>query len=179
MAAGCSSPKPSKSSSSTTSAPERTTSTTAPTTTTTTTTDPAHPISVAIDGLPSTITRGSAPVVFRIVVSNSSDSAAFDVAPLFTLAGPPCNCVQGTLERQDPTTNIWAPAPFPQGDGYNPLERAEGGVIVPARGSVTIEMRLTVSSANPPKSATASASAVQLPEHTELAVVHVPVEIIR
>lgn len=152
-------PAPSTSAAPTTS-PVPTTSTPA------TTTGPI--VSVALADLPASIKRGSAPVSFRIVLSNAGDTDAIGVAPLFQLVGPPCNCVAGTLERRAPSTGAWTPAPLPEGDGYDPLERAEGPVTVPAHGSVSIEERITVSAANNPKAATALGYAVNLADHRQL-----------
>ena len=106
--------------------------------------------------------------------------AGAGVAPLFQLVGPPCNCLAGTLERRDPTTGIWSPAPLPEGDGYNPLERAAGPVTIPAHASVTVDERITVSAANNPKAASAMAVAVRLADHAQVgATATVPVEITR
>ena len=155
--------------------------TTSPVPTTSTPATATGPIvSVALADLPASIKRGSAPVSFRIVLSNAGDTDAIGVAPLFQLVGPPCNCVAGTLERRDPSTGAWTPAPLPEGDGYDPLERAEGPVIVPAHGSVSIEERITVSASNNPKAATALGYAVNLADHRQLGpVASLPVEITR
>ena len=179
LAAGCSShaaPATTSQPSAVSTAPVPATAPTTPTTTT----PPAGPsISVALDGLPASIRRGAGPVAFRIVLANSGDTAATSVAPLFQLVGPPCNCVAGTLERRDPRNGLWLPEPLPEGDGYDPLERAVGAVSIPAHASVTIDERITVSTANNPKAASALAYAVNLPDHRQLAVATVPVEITR
>ena len=152
-----------------------------PTSTTTTTTATAGPsVSVALSGLPASIRRGSGPVGFQIVLTNDGGADAVGIAPLFQLVGPPCNCLAGTLERRDPTTGIWSPAPLPEGDGYNPLERAAGPVTIPAHASVTVDERITVSAANNPKAASAMAVAVRLADHAQVgATATVPVEITR
>ena len=179
LAAGCSShaaPATTSQPSAVSTAPVPATAPTTPTTTT----PPAGPsISVALDGLPASIRRGAGPVAFRIVLTNGGDTQATSVAPLFQLVGPPCNCVAGTLERRDPSTGRWMPEPLPEGDGYDPLERAVGAVSIPAHTSVTIDERITVSTANNPKAASALAYAVSLPDHRQLAVATVPVEITR
>ena len=180
LAAGCSSHAATVTTtqrSTTTTAPQRPTTTTSPSTTTTA---PAGPsVSVSLEGLPASIRRGSGPIGFRIVLANSGDTAATSVAPLFQLVGPPCNCVAGTLERRDPRNGLWLPEPLPEGDGYDPLERAVGAVSIPAHASVTIDERITVLTANNPKAASALAYAVSLPDHRQLAVATVPVEITR
>jgi len=165
--------------SSTSAVPARSLATTTTAMTTTTTTAGATTVSVALDGLPSSIRRGAGPVAFRIVLTNDGD-APVAAAPLFELVGPPCNCVAGSLERLDRGRGVWLPAPLPEGDGYDPLERAEGPEAIAPHASVTIDERITVSAANAPKAATALAYAVDVATHRQLgAVASVPVEITR
>ena len=136
--------------------------------TATTPTTPKGQLVVGLTGLPQAIDAGSSPIPFQMTLTNDSPQSYADVAPLFQMVGGPCNCVQGSLQRFDPSVGQWEPAPMPEGDGYNPVSAASGGVNLAPGATVTIEYQLTLLSTNPGKAVQAIARAVQLPQDTQI-----------
>jgi hypothetical protein len=125
---------------------------------------PAGAISAKLSGIPPTIKSGGPAIEFTATLTNHSTVSAANIAPLFQIVGGPCNCVQGTLQRFDPTTGTWNSAPMPEGDGDpNYLATASGGVQIPPGTSVTIRYRLSLSAVNPAKPLAAILYAVALP----------------
>jgi hypothetical protein len=147
--------------SSTTPAPQDPSTATSPIT-------PKDQLVVGLTGLNQALDAGSSPIPFQMTLTNDSPQSYADVAPLFQLVGGPCNCVQGSLQRLDQSVGQWAPAPMPEGDGYNPLSAASGGVNLAPGATMTIEYQLTLLSTNPGKTVQAIARAVQLPQDTQI-----------
>lgn len=108
-------------------------------------------------------------MVFRATLTNEGTATVSDVAPVFQVVGGACNCVQGSLERQDPASGTWQPAPMPEGDGGNPLATASGPVTIGPGATVTVTYQLSLMSTNPPKAATAVLVAVDLATHLQVA----------
>ena len=169
VAAGCSGAASSTAPSSSSTRPTTTMSTTTlPPTTTTTVPGVTGAVRVSIVGLPADLRRATIAYTFDVVLSNPSSSLVSGLAPVFQVVAPPCNCIQGTLERLDPSTGVWAPTSMPEGDGYDPASVATGPVDVPARGSTTVALRLRVAMTTAPKMATAQAFAVDVASHTQV-----------
>jgi hypothetical protein len=134
----------------------------------TTSTADAGTLQVSIEGLPDDLLRASVAYTFHVVLHDASTAPIDGVAPVFQVVAQPCNCIQGSLERQDPTTGAWAPTPMPEGDGYDPASVATGPVSVPAGGSTTVALRLRVALTTAPKIATAQAFAVDVATHARI-----------
>src|SRR5579859_2936108 len=115
-----------------------------------------------ISGLPVTLAAGET-VNFTALLENHSRTAYRDVAPLFTVAGGPCNCLNGTLQRFNSASGTWQAVPMPEGDGGNPLMSATGGVDLAPGASAVVHYRLAIASQNSPGPVIASLDAVLLP----------------
>lgn len=172
VAAGCTT---SSTSSSPTSRPRQATTrpvaTRSPSTTPPTTTslpDSSGDVRVSITGLPTELQRATIAYTFHVVLENPSAAPVVGIAPVFQVVAPPCNCIEGTLERQDPMTGVWANTPMPEGDGYDPASVATGPVDIPAGGSVAVALRLRVALTTAPKQATAQAFGVDVARQTQI-----------
>ncbi|MEV4944317.1 hypothetical protein [Streptomyces sp. NPDC053755] len=108
-------------------------------------------LTVEIDDLPASprLVSGGAPVEFTVTLRNSGDTDFPLIAPVVRFDQydgglAPLGSVAGRLERFDPSTHAWRPAPLPQASGMDYLLAATGGAPLPRNAVTTIRYRVAL-----------------------------------
>ncbi|MEU2505745.1 hypothetical protein ABZ621_13620 [Streptomyces sp. NPDC007863] len=111
-------------------------------------------LTAEIDGLPSSarLVPGAAPVEFTVTFRNTGDVDFPLIAPVVRFDQyegglSPLGSVPGHLERFDPASGTWQPAPLPQAAGMDFLLVATGGAPLPRNADMTIRYRVALDAA--------------------------------
>ncbi|MEU9856478.1 hypothetical protein [Streptomyces sp. NPDC047974] len=108
-------------------------------------------ITAEIDGLPTParLVPGAAPTEFTVTLRNTGDTDFPLIAPVVRFDQydgglAPLGSVSGRLERFDPASGTWQPAPLPQAAGMDFLLVATGGAPLPRNAVMTIRYRVAL-----------------------------------
>ncbi|MFI8418919.1 hypothetical protein [Streptomyces sp. NPDC085479] len=111
----------------------------------------AAELTARITGLPAAprLVSGGAPVEFSVTLRNTGDTDFPLIAPVVRFDQydgglAPLGSVAGRLERLDPVSGAWQPAPLPQATGMDYLLAATGGAPLPKGATTTIRYRVAL-----------------------------------